>query len=297
MVSRAKLQEKLANLNSKLSETTESQTAEELLKHLDMLRDVMNVMGSMEKDLKKAVDESNPDACILRVTTSFPRAADGGVLYPPRKYIQEKLNRVFRQNIRYEIEVQATFVEMNYNNILHYPADNYLRQEEEFYVKVGSPEQMESILKLSDCIHFVGFEFIKPTENFATREAYRTIGHLLLRLKIVDQKCKKLGAIPGRRGVPILPEDFVQTDEFKKTVEKYQWDNIAENLSRAAGKIFKDGTPIEDVHAYLCSHTPVDKRKRQKELDTLVGERIDILKKLLSFNQDDFPFTFDREFK
>jgi hypothetical protein len=279
---RAELQEKLAYLNSKLSESPESQNAEERQKHLKMLQDVMNAMASMEKDLKKAVNDSNPDACTLRVVASFPRAADGGIMYPHRKDIQEKLNRIFRENVRQEIciEVQAKFVEMNFNYILHYPAEHYLREEEEFYIKVGSPEQMESILKFSDNFRRAGFEFMRPTKNFATREAYQTIGHLLLRLKIVDQKCRKLGAIPGRGGVPVLPDNFVQREEFVEAV-----------------KTFMEKSMKEELHGLLCSRTPVDKRKRQTELDPLVDERIDILQKLLSFNQDDYPFTFERVFK
>ena len=290
----AELHEKLAYLKSKLVSSNESQTAEERQKHLDMLRDVMNAMGSMEKDLKRAVDESNPDACILRVVGSFPRAADGGFVYPHRNDIQEKLNRVFREYIRHEIsiEVQAKFVEINFNYIQHYPASGFLQQQEELYVKVGSPEQMESILKFSDRVRHVGFELSRPTQKSATREAYRTIGNLLLRLITVDQKCKELGAIP-MHGTPILPENMVQTEQFDETVKA-----LADNITEMQSKLQRDTGPLKQtLHTYLCRNIRVDKRKRQAALDSLLDERIEILKKLSRFNPDDYPFTYEREFK
>jgi hypothetical protein len=291
---RTELQEKLAYLNSKLSESPESQTAEERQKHLDMLRDVMNTMASMEKDLKKAVNESNPDACTLRVIGSFPRAADGGVLYPPRKDIQENLNRIFREYIRYEIciEVQAKFVEINFNNIRHYPVSCFLEQQEELYVKVGSPEQMDCILRFSDKVRHLGFELIKPPQKSAAREAYRAIGNLLLRLRTVDQKCKELGAI-SIDGTPKLPENMVQTEQFDDTVKA-----LEDNISEIQSKLRNDPTSMKHaLHIYLCRNTRVDKRKRQASLDPLLDERIDILKKLSRFNPDDYPFAYDREFK
>ncbi len=291
---RAELQEKLAYLSAKLSESPQSQTAEERQRQLEMLQEIINAMGSMEKDLKKAVDESNPDACILRVVGRFPQAADGGFLYPHRNEMQEKLNRIFREYIRYEIciEVQAKFVEINFNDILHYPHGNYLRQEEEFYVKVGSPEQMECILKFSDKVRHLGFEMIKPPQKSAAREAYRVIGNLLLRLRTVDQKCKELGAI-SIDGTPKLPENMVQIEQFDETVK-----TLEENITQIQIRLGRDPSAMKHIlHVYLCHNARIDKRKRQASLDPLLDERIDILKKLSRFNPDDFPSTFDREFR
>ena len=296
MDSRSDLQAKLAYLTVKLSDSPEALSAEERQKHLDMLRDVMNAMGSMEKDLKKAVDESNPDACILRVVGGRSRAADGKTVYPKRKDIQQNLNTVFREMIRSEvrIEVHAMFVEVNFNQIANsLKANDYLQQEEELYVKVGSPEQMECILEFKDIIRRVGFEFSKPNQKSATREAYKAIGNLLLRLKTVDKKCKMLDAIPDRGGLPILPDQMVQTEQFDETVKAFE-----ENVEDVSGKL-KHGplTAKQYLHAYLCSKTRVDKRKRQTALDPLIDERIEILKKLAQFDTDEFPFTYEREFK
>lgn len=256
----------------------------------------------MSTDLKMA--ESNPDACTLRVYGNFYQAPGGGFIYPEKMEMQEKLNEFFRVKNMNEtdVEVESKFTEINFNYLQNGSGlYNFLVQEEEFYVKVGSPEQMELILKFGNNfqVHLnprqsVHIKFIKPSQKSATREAYRAIGNLLLCLKTVDQKCKVLEAIPGKGGVPMLPDQMVQKEQFDETVKAYE-----ENIKDMAGKIGKSNNhPVTtDLHAYLCSKTRVDKRKRQTALDPLIDERIEILKKLAQFDTDEFPFTYEREFK
>ena len=86
---------------------------------------------------------------------------------------------------------------------------------------------------------------------------------------------------------------MVQTEQFDETVKAFE-----ENVEDVSGKL-KHGplTAKQYLHAYLCSKTRVDKRKRQTALDPLIDERIEILKKLAQFDTDEFPFTYEREFK
>ena len=302
MDSRSDLQAKLAYLTVKLSDSPEALSAEERQKHLDMLRDVMNAMGSMEKDLKKAVDESNPDACILRVVGGFQKSVDGSCIYPTRKEVQQKFKE-FHDSIR----VQALTIENNFNYIQNGPGSGkFLMQEEELFVRFGSAEEMQYVLDCNFNLHVqvdlhagctsgCNIQFVKPA-LLVKRDTYRTIGNLILNLKTVDQKCRALEAIPGKGGVPILPDQMVQTEQFDETVKSFE-----ENVEDVSGKL-KHGlsTPLgakQYLHAYLCSKTRVDKRKRQTALDPLIDERIEILKKLAQFDTDEFPFTYEREFK
>jgi hypothetical protein len=53
----------------------------------------------------------------------------------------------------------------------------------------------------------------------------------------------------------------------------------------------------QELHAWLCTRTRVDKSKRQAALEPLVDERIDILLKLAMFDPDQYPVVIEREFK
>ena len=142
----------------------------------------------------------------------------------------------------------------------------------------------------------MGIQFSKPTQNSATREAYRNIGNLLLRLKKVDDQCKALGAIPGKGGGPMLPEQMVQMEEFDDTVRAFE-ENIEDVKSKLNRGVGDPKTIKQDLHAYLCSKTRINKRKRQTALDPLIDERIAILKKLAQFDIDEFPFIYERNYK
>jgi hypothetical protein len=51
------------------------------------------------------------------------------------------------------------------------------------------------------------------------------------------------------------------------------------------------------LHAYVSTNIRVDRKERQRKLNSLVDERIDILLRLAQFDPDDFPFVVEREFK
>ena len=94
--------------------------------------------------------------------------------------------------------------------------------------------------------------------------------------------------------MPVLPDSFVQFNAFDDTVKAYE-ENMKDVQSRS--RTFDPVMMKQDLHAFLCSRVRVDRVKRQKTLDPLVDERIEILKKLSRINPDDYPFEFEREFK
>lgn len=308
MESQSDLQAKLAYLNAKWSEGTESMSAEEKQRHVDMLQEVLNAMGSMQKDLKKSVARSNPDACVLRAYGQFPRGVDGSFMYPRRIDIQESIARFIdgRNNGKAPmvIEVESTFVEFNFNYIQNGQYDTrFFNREEEFYLKFASQEQADFVIKSTinqgfmvpvSTLHRCSIQLMESDQKSSTREAYRTVGNLLVRLKEIDLQCKKLGAVPGEGMLPVLPDSLVQFEVFDDNVRANE-----ENI-RDVGVIaqhFDRNSLKKNLHGFLCTHTRVDRAKRQKTLDPLIDERIEILKKLSKINPDEYPFEYDRAFK
>jgi hypothetical protein len=304
MDSRADLLAKLADLNAKLNENPQTLSPEERQKHLDALKGVMDAMGSMAKDLKKAVDESNPDACTLRVIGKFQRKPDGSFLYPTKEEVQQRF-REFHNSLC----VRALNTERNFNYLQKGPGfPDYLVQEEELFIIFGSAEDTQYVLDCNFNLHVtmdmppparcrVGshITFAKPTP-LRRRDTYRAIGQLITRLKAVDGQCKALGAIPGRGGIPTLPDEMVQAELFDDTVKA-----LEENINDLQGKLGRNiqdpTTAKQTLHGFLCSRKRVDKRKRQNALDPLVDARIEILKALAKMDCDQFPFTYEPDFK
>ena len=130
----------------------------------------------------------------------------------------------------------------------------------------------------------------------------------MIRLKEVDGELRQLGAVPYK-GSPMLPVHFVQTEEFDEQVRLFF--SLQESTQPISGQqqqqlAFGEGGGVgfysvqdakNSLHAYLTSKHKVNRRKRQAALDVLVDERIDILLKLCSYNPEETPFSFDREFK
>ncbi len=128
----------------------------------------------------------------------------------------------------------------------------------------------------------MGFQFSEPRRNARTRAAYREIGTLITRLRQIDAQLKAIGAVPiniGRGGFPKLPDTLIQKEEFDESVAQ---------LRKATSR---------QLHAYVSTRIRVDRKERQRKLDSLVDERINILLKLAQFDPDEFPFVVEREFK
>jgi hypothetical protein len=139
------------------------------------------------------------------------------------------------------------------------------------------------------------FQFSTPSQKQSTRVIYRSIGVQLKRMKVIDDRLKDIGAVPGRGGIPVLRADLVDSEEFDETVTTLL-ENMREQEQPLSVRRSSDLTGKEELHGYLVSKIKVDKKKRQMELDGLVRERIEILLKLSSFDPDEIPFSFDREF-
>jgi hypothetical protein len=119
--------------------------------------------------------------------------------------------------------------------------------------------------------------FVQPTQCKRDREVYRTIGDNIRRLQEIDAQLRKLGAVAGRGGVPELSEHLIQDVDFDEAICLYRNDPVV-------------------FTSFLCLHTKCDRRKREAELKPLAEERLHILPKLCSYNQDECPFTSRREF-
>jgi hypothetical protein len=222
---------------------------------------------------------------ILQMHGVFDRDADGCIVAPSEKDVRA----VFDQSACPAVRVECVFSEMNFhhlNGTAKSPKHDV--PEEEVFVQFESEEQACSVLGLRG-----DFRFTIPSKTRSTRASYRKIGELVLQLKQVDAEIRALGAVPGRGGIPVLPDHFVQIEQFDETVVA-----LKGNMTRGGGgggsSFSTLGSARENLHNFLVYRTRINRSKRQELLDSLVDKRIDVLLKLCSFDPDETPFTFDR---
>lgn len=302
---------KLALLKEKLVQDPGDMSVSEKKQYLEILRTVVQEAGVMEKSLNVTVESDDHEGMVLQMRGHFPCDSKGFLILPSLAEIQAGIIRIGQTNSSLQdlitFKVDSIYSEINFNYLVQSAkSPNHLLQEEEVFVKFGSNDQATFILGLSDGVPIQTvvkngaisggvFRFFVPSKDKATRAVYRTIGGLLTRLTKVNNELKQLGAVPGRGGIPVLPEHFVQTEEFDETVRALQ-----ENMRAVNDQLSRRGASIqsgkEGLHGYLVSKRRVNKRKRQAALDSLVDERIDILLKLCGYDPDETPFSFDREF-
>ena len=313
---------KLALLKEKLVRNPGELSVDEKRQYLDILRVVVQEAGAMEKDLNRSVGkigDSDHERMVLKMRGHFTRNSSGEFLLPDVEELQAELVRIGRENpslgAMTNFTVLEIFNEKNFNYIRRSARDpNHLLQEEEVFVKFGSCEQASYILGLIHGLEVCGngprttYFFSLPSYDTATRSIYRAVGGLLIRLKEVDGELRQLGAVPYK-GSPMLPVHFVQTEEFDEQVRLFF--SLQESTQPISGQqqqqlAFGEGGGVgfysvqdakKSLHAYLTSKHKVNRRKRQAALDVLVDERIDILLKLCSYDPEETPFSFDREFK
>ena len=259
--SREELKAKLDQLNAALYEDGPALSDDEKIKHLEMLQQVLNSVQSTMDRKKKGGDDTR----ILSVP--WPR------LLTEREILDNFARVGIKGN---DICVKRIFYELNWN-----PETN--RVFDEYFVEFDTAEQASMLERISgkSTMGFHGPKFSFPKQNSATRATYRKIGKLIARLREVDGELKKIGAVPDANGFPILPSSFMQDKEFDKYV----------NDSLKLGPV-----DSKSLHCFLCHRTKVDLVKRNAALKPLVKERVEILVKLCSCSQDEFPFTFNRKF-
>jgi hypothetical protein len=279
----------LTKLQAKYKNGGDKLPLEEKKKHHELLQNVLKMVGQIETDLKKSMDTSDHEGMVLQFRGHFPRDTKGSLIIPSKDKVQlafvtTSAGRYNYSQVLRQADVESVFKEHNFHHIQEGPkSPNFLLRDTDVFVKFASVEQASFVLGMSGsrtvdfgALGGYGFQFVLPSKNSKTRAAYSKIGTLITRLKEVDGQLKALGAVPGRGGVPELSDMLVQKEEFDVAVTAY--DKVT-------------------LHSFLCTRTRVDKRKRQTALEPLVDERIEILMQLAKIDQEQFPFTFEREFK
>ena len=293
----------LAFLQVKYQLETDKMSSEEKQKHYDMIRQMIFGLRSMESDLSKSMEESDQNAVVVQMCGCFPRTAAGIPLIPGKDEIQAAFGvRKYQRETIHEVEVKSIKVEYNFKYIGDNPSNpNYLLKEPEVFVTVASVKQANYIISLKHAHVSIktehgstgqSFRFSSPLKDADTRATYREIGSLIIRLKQVDERLKALGAVAGRGGVPELSDMLIQNEDFDTCIETYHKNKEANGRQRQDPLMAK-----QHLHAFLCTRTRVDRRARQAALEPLVDERIEILLKLVKYDQDRFPFAIEREFK
>ena len=226
--------------------------------------------------------------CILQLRGSFFRAVDGCMLFPSKDELQAAFN-AFCERCGSTVEVGFVFTEKNFVEVRDCKSPNYLLEVEEYFFSVSSHKQAAFALGLKHGIHIMirkdertvqtYASFVSPPLDLQTRAVYRQIGQRVSALKAVDEQLRQLGAVPAENGVPVLPDSFVQDEEFDLFVDHAMSDASVGELTK-----------------YLCSMVKVDRRRLTEKLQPLAARRLDLLLELCRINQTVFPFSFTRWF-
>lgn len=228
---------------------------------------------------------------IIQMRGSFGRAADGRMMFPSKEELQKAFNDFFaRARLGSSVEVVFVLTEKNFVDLRDCKSPNHLLQVEEYFFSVSSANQAALVLGIKDGINLTVTStnggrsaltcalFVDPPLDLRARAMYREIGQRVSALKEVDAQLRQLGAVPDMNGVPMLPDEFVQDEEFNSCISQLA------------------GASVGELTKYLCTMVKVDRRGLMEKLQPLVARRLDLLIKLCRINQTEFPFSFVRGF-
>jgi hypothetical protein len=226
---------------------------------------------------------------IVQLRGSFGRAADGRMMFPSKEELQKAFDDFFaRARLGSSVQVVFVLTEKNFVDLRDCKSPNHLLEVEEYFFSVSSADQAAFVLGIKDGIH-IGISrdgrtvstfvnFTSPPLDLQTRAVYRRIGQRVSALKQVDAQLRQLGAVPDMNGVPMLPDEFVQDEEFNSCISQLA------------------GASVGELTKYLCTMVKVDRRGLMEKLQPLVARRLDLLIELCRINQTEFPFSFVRGF-
>lgn len=300
------IQAKLSLLREKLVKHPVDMSQEEKRCYLETLRDVVQEARREEPALDN-IPDCDRERAVLRAHAQLRRDTKGDLVLPSAHELQAGLIRnsnALSSSVDFAgLTVVEIFLERNFNRLESAPEHpNHLFQEEEMYVRFGSDEQASCLLNLGcglaldiymdsqyRCQTF--FRFSLPSKSMVLRAQYRKIGEDILNLKEIDQNIRAIGAVARTPGIPVLPDHFIQDDEFDKTVTA-----LMEDVQFTDDQMVSKGGGKDALHEYLVSKCRVNRRGRQAALDVLIDQRINVLLKLCRYNQDETPFAFTRKF-
>ena len=226
-------------------------------------------------DLSSAEPPSPKNDLELQVCGAFPLDSTGENYCLPTA---DDMRKAGVPVVRLSTEV------WNYCNLEEGPSSpNYLMRDTKVFVYFPSQEELDKFLhkrvrvvvSLDRNLTHSGVYRLAPARHPPeVRAMHNAIGGHLKRLQEVDAELRALGAVPGRGGLPVLPEYLVDSGDF---------DEFVATAQRA------------ELHSWLCTRMRVDKRKREAALPALVDERIGLLKALAMF--DDGSVRMDRAFR
>jgi hypothetical protein len=242
-------------------------------------------------EFKHSSDKVSPDARIVQVTGMIGMVATVVDFRKSFKNFAERAAYLNRRSPQlnfseYSPDLKSFCVEKNYKldaNLKLQPAVNEFFLE--FY-KAGDAQHALTLegfqfygVRITGCV-----DFVKPSQDSATRATFRKIGALVDRLKEIDEEYEALGAVRQSAGMPVMRSGFLDSGYLLDPNCLSKWEEVL-----ASGGVL-------DHNAYgALRMVPVDMNRRIQTIKTLYNEECRILVDICKFRVvDRIEFYYDR---
>jgi hypothetical protein len=281
-VSEKDLNAMLKHLNTILYE--EQLTDERKHEYLQLLRDVLNKIELKEK--AKTVKKLETDYAVLQMTCDC-RTMSGKFLQPPTT---EMIQRAVHSR-HPDMQILTSVIEKNY-------LADFNSTMLQMFVKFKTAADATAMAGVKIVYEEFVYQFSVPQRTYAKRNVYRAIGGYVTELKVIDERLKRIGALPGFKGFPVLPQTMIDAEVFDKSVQTFNEHMKIKSTTDLKRLGYHNESDVKRrCYEYLTFNTKVNKEKRELILQSLLDSRLAVMQKLKSYNQDEFPFTYDITYK
>jgi hypothetical protein len=256
---------------------------------LESLKGTIKALIKIEKDLTSAEGIGRKSSDVVQVMNIGIHCSNYNCPVPSKGDFRRSFDMLFDVQRRmhspkaFNVEIVSLDIERNYKLDKDMRVD--VKPTLEFFIKFESEEQACMVLGMKSMTLMFGqlrvtVEFVQPTQSYATRKTFRTIGDSIVRLNAIEDEYKKIGAVRQMGGKPTLSDKYLDKSWFIRELERAK-------ALRASGQSLD-----HNMHGPLRGRRPVDSTAKQAQITALYDEECDILIKLREFQLNGVDFDF-----